>query len=394
MMALRSRFAPIDFKTRFPALDGIRALAVTMVFVHHYASGTQAHEGIVLRVIHAIDQRLWSGVDLFFVLSGFLITGILYDTREDSKFFRRFYVRRSVRIFPVFYLVAAILLLLTPIFHYQWQWGHLTYFVYIGNYFSYPVVVSTIDPKASVFIGHFWSLSVEEQFYLLWPIVIWLVRDRLWLLWISFVGSVLVLAARYLWCLHVLHPGARIFSGLPFRMDSLLLGGALALLLRGPRAENWRNACKWIFLVSLTASIVIFANSPNSIYEGTLWMTLGLTATAATSVGLIGMVLVKESRLVRVFSLRPLRMVGKYSYGFYILHMLWSPAWSALPSKLAPTLHSHALAGIVSLTANYAVTLLAAKLSYDLYETKFLKLKRGFEYDSELRDHEHAFIIS
>jgi len=115
-----SEFRPIDFKTRFPALDGIRGLAVGMVFINHFGGG--AHGGPILRAVNQVRERGWAGVDLFFVLSGFLITGILFDTRTDSKFFRRFFARRSLRIFPVFYLVVAVLLLLTPLFQYQWRW--------------------------------------------------------------------------------------------------------------------------------------------------------------------------------------------------------------------------------------------------------------------------------
>jgi peptidoglycan/LPS O-acetylase OafA/YrhL len=314
----------------------------------------------------------------------------LYDTRTDSKFFRRFFARRSVRIFPVFYLVFSILLLLTPIFQYQWHWRHFTYLFYLGGYFSPGQVISLNHGTATAFIGHFWSLCLEEQFYLLWPAVIWLVRDRVRLLWVAFGGSVLALVFRYLWCLHQPQPGALFIRSLPFRMDSLLLGGALALLLRGPRAETWQNACRWLFLFSLAATIAIFAHS-RSATEGTLLLTLGLTAIAATSVGLIGMTLVPGTGIFRIFCLKSLRAVGKYSYGFYIFHVLWLPAWNALAARLTFTFHSHMLANIVSLVANYSVTLLAAKLSYDYFEVKFLKLKRGFEYDSELKQDKHPF---
>src|SRR4051794_20681335 len=180
MQASSSPFHPIDFKTRLPALDGFRALAVTLVFIHHLGGGS--HGGAVLRAINEFRKRGWMGVDLFFVLSGFLITGILFDTRNDSHFFSRFYARRSLRILPLFYLVAAVLLALTPIFNYQWHWLQLTFLAYIGNLFgnydfSLYEVLSSSHPNAKIFLGHIWSLCVEEQFYLLWPFVVWLVRD-------------------------------------------------------------------------------------------------------------------------------------------------------------------------------------------------------------------------
>jgi peptidoglycan/LPS O-acetylase OafA/YrhL len=109
-------FQPIDFKTRFPALDGVRALAVSMVFALHFGAGS--HGGL-LKLVKAISLRGGMGVDLFFVLSGFLITGILYDTQSDSHYFARFFGRRSIRIFPVFYAALGVLLFLTPFFKYQ-----------------------------------------------------------------------------------------------------------------------------------------------------------------------------------------------------------------------------------------------------------------------------------
>ena len=136
----------------------------------------------------ALRERGGFGVDLFFVLSGFLITGILFDTRNDSQFFKRFFARRCLRIFPVFYLVVAILLALTPVLHYQWRAGHLLFLVYLGNFlanhdFSYYAVFSPNHKIFTANIAHFWSLCVEEQFYLLWPIAVWAIRDRIKLIW-------------------------------------------------------------------------------------------------------------------------------------------------------------------------------------------------------------------
>jgi len=195
----RSYFAPINFKDRFPALDGIRALAVTMVFLVHYGGGS--HGGKILQYANLVRGYLWVGVDLFFVLSGFLITGILYDTRNDSKFFRRFFARRSLRIFPIFYMTAAVLLALTPFLSYQWRAGHLLFLIYMGNYlanynFAYYEVTSRNHPLFTAFLGHLWTLCVEEQFYLLWPIVVWLVRDRVMLIWTAAALSALALVLR------------------------------------------------------------------------------------------------------------------------------------------------------------------------------------------------------
>ncbi len=389
-----SRFPPLDFKVRLPALDGLRAFAVLLVFADHFGGGS--HGGRVLTILNQIRQRGWVGVDLFFVLSGFLITGILFDTQNDSHFFRRFFARRSVRILPVFYLVAVVLLLLTPVFHYAWRSQQLSFLLYMGDLWanadpSLYEVPSRNHPAATVIIGHLWSLCVEEQFYLLWPLIVWRVRNRVRLLQTALAISALALVLRIaivLW----LDPALAerwIVRTLPFRMDSLLLGGVLALLLRGPRAESWQRGSRWILLGSLALLGSLLSLSPA--YDSPWLLTIGFTLTAAASAGLIGMTLRPLSPAYRLFHLRPLRVLGRYSYGFYIFHMLYGSAWIRFLVYISGRVHSLAAGGVIALSTNLATTFLVSMLSYQLFERRFLTLKRHFEYDSELRTHTHAF---
>jgi peptidoglycan/LPS O-acetylase OafA/YrhL len=387
-------FPAIDFKDRFPALDGLRALAITLVFLEHFGGGS--HGATILRLINQIRLRGWIGVDLFFVLSGFLITGILYDTRHDSHYFKRFFLRRSLRIFPIFYLVVLLLLVLTPFLHYHLRAGHLLFLVYLGNFlgnydFSYYNFLSPTHQSMTFNIGHFWSLCVEEQFYMLWPVVVWLVRDRVKLIRAA-IGIAIAAALLRALFLHCAGPeiGERwIVRTLPFRMDSLVIGGILALVLRGPHADWWQRLCRPVFLVSggLVLAMFIFADG-----YGSYWFpTFGFTLTALASAGLIGMALRAGSPAFRIFYQRPLRILGKYSYGFYVYHDIFGWAWIQVLIVLMKHLHSMALAGIVALGANFLVTFLVAKFSYDLFESKFLRLKKNFEYDSEQAEHRHAF---
>jgi peptidoglycan/LPS O-acetylase OafA/YrhL len=390
-------FTPIDFKMRFPALDGIRALAVTMVFALHYGGG--AHGGPLLNIINQLRLRGWIGVDLFFALSGFLITGILYDTRFDSHFFKRFFGRRSVRIFPVFYLVFSILLLLTPVFRYHWRIGHLPFLVYMGNMAmgvdpSLETIRSANHPDADAHLIHLWSLCVEEQFYFLWPMVVWLVRDRVRLIRIAAVLSTLALVFRIAMVLYV---SPVYFEGwmvhqLPFRMDSLLIGAILALLLRGEDAYRWQRRCRVIFPLTSAATIVLCIASPDL---GSPWLfTIGFSMIAVASSALVGITLCPGTLIFRLFHLRPLRALGKYSYGFYVYHVIWAGFWGYLIAILTVLLKSSVLANGIIDVFSFAFTFMVARLSYNFVEIRFLRFKERFEYDSEIADHKIARTVA
>ena len=387
-------FAPIDFKSRFPALDGIRALAIIMVFALHYGGGT--HGGPILNSVNQLRLRGWIGVDLFFTLSGFLITGILYDTRTDSQYFKRFFARRSVRIFPIFYLVFTVFLVLTPFFQYQWRGGHVLFLIYMGNFSlaadpSLEFIRSAKYSAATAHLVHFWSLCVEEQFYLIWPMVVWLAGDRIRIIRIASALSLLSLVLRVI-MVEVVHPSnleGWMVHQLPFRMDSLLLGALLALLLRGPNADRWQRRCRTIFLTTSLAFIALSVALPS--LTAPWLMTAGFSLLALASAGLIGVTLRPDSPAFRLFNLRPLRILGKYSYGFYVYHVLWAGAWAALVSFLTTRLHSSVVANAISDVHNFVSAFLVAKLSYDLFEVRFLRFKKYFEYDSEVREHQTNF---
>ncbi len=387
-------FGPIDFKTRFPALDGIRALAVTMVFLSHYGGG--AHGGLLLRLFNAARLRGTAGVDIFFVLSGFLITGILFDTRHDSHYFKRFFARRAVRIFPVYYLLFLILALLTPIFHYVWQPQHALFLLYLGNIAANwnPTLYglpSAAHPAASAGLAHLHTLCVEEQFYLLWPFIVFFVKNRVRLIWTcAFICSAclaLRILALHLWGLEsAVYALGRL---LPFRIDALCFGALLALLLRGPSADAIQRSMKWLFLAAVVPYLLIQVFSSDLFSPAAI--TFGWTFLGLASMGLIGMTLRTGSPLFRLFHLKPLRFIGKYSYGFYLWHAVWVGAWIKTLIFFTAKTHSLAIAGLITLPLNFACTLLVSKLSYDLFEVRFLKLKRRFEYDSELATHRTAF---
>lgn len=376
----------------YPALDGFRALAFLMVFLQHYL---QAPWG-------------WAGVDLFFVLSGFLITGILFDTRNDRHRVRNFYVRRTLRIFPLYYGVLLGILVLMPMVHWQLTWKWLVWPAYIGNFarFFHPYAandalqqLADFQPTAAVprhlklFLGHFWSLCVEEQFYLFWPWLVFWIRDRRRLVWLCALSLPICLGLRLLaqhslpaWMLQ----NEVLYRVTPFRLDALLLGGLLALLLRGPHKEALLGMARRSLPLITVAVLLILLARPGTppwqqpyIYPG--WrFTWGLSVIDLFSGLLILVALQADTWIYRMFSNRLLRWVGRISYGAYVLHDIPHPIYAFAGAKLvahfarrfSPGTSALATASsIVTACIALAGTLVLAWISYRWYESSFLNLK-------------------
>src|SRR5262249_33425960 len=204
------------------AFDGLRGIAILLVLLRHVGEDLPGR-----RLGGLVDAALnagWLGVDVFFVLSGFLITGILLDARGDEAqptpgYFRRFYARRALRIFPIYYLFLVIT---RP----SGMWWYV-------SYASNVLIARHGWPDGLLETGHPWSLAVEEQFYLVWPAIIaWTPRRWLAGLCVAVIGA--AIAMRVL----LIHQGAALAAYVltPARADTLAIGATLAIALRsGPR---------------------------------------------------------------------------------------------------------------------------------------------------------------
>ncbi|HZU30196.1 MAG TPA: acyltransferase [Candidatus Angelobacter sp.] len=377
----------------YPALDGVRALAFLMVFGEHYL-------GIPWG---------WAGVDVFFVLSGFLITGILFDTRNDTHRVRNFYVRRTLRIFPLYYGTLLVILLLKPFVHWQINWHWLVWPAYLGNFARFIQPYSLYDPiqmladfqptglvgphTVKLYLGHFWSLCVEEQFYLFWPWIVFWLRDRKQLLRLCIAMFPLCLGLRLLgehvfpdWMLN----NEILYRLTPFRLDALLLGGFFALVIRGQEKEQCLRLVRKLFpvAVAIVALWMIFRPHVHiwqRPYVYPDWkFTWGLSAIDLLSAMLILMTLQPGNFLYRLFNLRPLRWMGRISYGAYVLHDIPHLLYFSFSNKVAhyvyagSRLSDHAIVQRAeALTAVIALggTLFLAWLSFRWFESPFLNLK-------------------
>ncbi|WP_263410319.1 acyltransferase family protein [Terriglobus tenax] len=379
-------------KTRSPyyvALDGLRAIAVILVFFQHYGAGRNYLFGWG-----------WTGVDIFFVLSGFLITGILFDSRHKEHRYRNFYIRRTLRIFPLYYLIWCAVLLLTPLVHCQWNWRWALWPSYLGNYARFLFLHTPGDPyrfdklafgpsanawlgyNAHLYIGHFWSLCVEEQFYLIWPFVVFRIRRRETLMKVCL--AVLLLSPIFRSLLTWLLPPDLLqmeilYRGLLTRLDALLLGGLIALALRGKEknlVDRVRRPLLFLSAGLITGLSWVAVKVMGKPYNGsaTDWVSIfGYSFIDLLAAGLILECIHSGSLLGKVLSWKPLRALGIISYGFYIYHDLLHDFFADFAHRLFPS-YSYSMTMLTAFTG----TLCIATISYLGFERPLLKLKDRF----------------
>ena len=320
------------------------------------------------------------GVDLFFVLSGFLITGILLDTRRTKGYFRNFFARRILRIFPLYYGVFLLLFLATPFLHLQWHRGHLLFLVYLGNVaYMMNTSLATVVPDVSLL--HFWSLAVEEQFYLIWPCIIFFVACRRRLAWICVGLSVLALAIRIslLATLPAWYAYEWSYALLPTHMDGLLYGALAALWVRSRSAESIQPIARRMSLAAGVALAgIIFIGGFN--FHSRSMTIAGYPILAALFASVLLQALVPHSWAFRLGNVRILRFFGKYSYGLYVYHALFFPGLGRFMPVLQRECHSIILGGLLYVSLVFVGSVVAAVASYQLYEKHWLALKRYFEY--------------
>mgnify|MGYP001291565445 CR=1 FL=1 len=373
-----------------PSLDGLRGLAILLVLVH-MLNQLEGQHGFIAACFGLVAVLGWTGVQLFFVLSGFLITGILLDSREAENYYSSFYARRTLRIFPLYFAVLGIAFLLLPalgtvpdsIAHDQaqqiWLW------TYTENW-------ATAFGHGSKAFPHFWSLAVEEQFYLIWPFLLHRQTAKKCLT-LCIVLAVVSLLSRVL-LIALDTPDISIYVNSFCRMDALVLGGAAAAAFRIPalNARLLATRDKWL-LWALLAAAVGFLLTRGFDHHSWFGATAGYTivslvfvmflisAVAAETGAMAGSSTESPAFHNRMWLLllrsRVLRTFGKYSYGIYIFHkplndFVGKPALKALGLPVAEFL----LLNLGYIFVMSSMTFALAYLSYHCFEKHFLAMKR------------------
>jgi peptidoglycan/LPS O-acetylase OafA/YrhL len=264
--------------------------------------------------------------------------------------------------------------------------GFFIWFIYLGNYAELLFPGRNLQTVGPMLVGHFWTLCIEEQFYILWPAVVFLVRDRKILIRICAVVVCLALLARgiLVWAAPSYVLGNDLlFRGTPFRCDSLLMGAACALVARGPRNERLvRLSCRVLPLCALAFLICISINylAGVRIEAGRQpWLlSAGLSIIDAGCAALIVACTNPASALSRLLSNRRIRSFGRYTYGFYVFHAIPLGSFRALTRRLTTMGLAAPMATTLTLLMAFVLTSVAAFLSYRFFESPLLRLKERF----------------
>ncbi|TXB63805.1 acyltransferase family protein [Phaeodactylibacter luteus] len=351
--------------TYYKNLDGVRAIAALMVMVFHFFQGIEPSTKVLSYMAKAAIFGQ-TGVTLFFVLSGFLITRILMATKETKGYFKNFYARRTLRIFPLYYLFLLLYYFVAPLIlqtkgtDFSQQ---IYYYTYLQNF------AITFDWNA-VGPTHFWSLAVEEHFYLFWPLVVFFVsKKNLW----KIIAGIVIMA--FLLRLFMLDLGYGVFYFTFTRFDALAIGALLALIeerygFRETHAKKYTVLAVGLFLPT-TIMWTIFSGSGNDTIQVIKFLFL-----ATIYFSFIGLLLSLKSDHItnKVLKGKFFAYTGKISYGLYVYHPL---AYS-----ICDRFFRFEHLGIDFLT-KVALAYSISAISFHFFESKFLKMKKYFNYQKQ-----------
>lgn len=315
---------------RRPELDGVRAIAVSLVIAGHAMGTLASAEGNGLLALVLGNAAL--GVQMFFVLSGFLITSLLLNEREATGTLRfgSFYQRRLRRIMPVFLAYVLAIVLLQGVGLLQIDASH--YWAALTQTWNYQVLWKSGDVggSGSWYFGHYWSLALEEQFYLVWPLVVWALTRRSQIR--LAVGVVVLMPVlRLLW--YAVFPGHRGNLGMFFHTaaDSMVWGSILALFLREWPEKVQRIAHSNMLLLLVAVLVVFVQPMMANLWHGAWTLPIGMTLNAGGCALLLAGLLFRPS-WQQWLNWRPLVFLGTISYSVYIWQQLFlAPGWAQGP---------------------------------------------------------------
>ena len=369
-----------------PALDGLRGLAVLLVVLHHATMSTPPDATGIGKLFFEVMHGGWMGVDIFFVLSGFLITGILYEAKESKHYYRNFYGRRVLRIFPIYYLLLAAVIVAElvkqpgePPLRGAQAW----YWLYLQNFKM--AQWGDFGPSGTIPSGLMvtWSLAIEEQFYLLWPTVVFFFSRRA-LIRVCMGVTVAVFALRPL-LLELGVAPITLYQIPPTRLDGLMIGALIALLSRSEGgAARLAALSKPMLIAGILLCIGVFIAAGGPHWNAPLVIIFGYALIALASGGLllVAMEAPVGSATHRIFAGPALSFLGKYSYAMYLFHThaigILKKLFGLGRNEIPIILDSRVLSQLLFYIPALGVSILVSLASWHLVEKHCLRLKRHF----------------
>jgi peptidoglycan/LPS O-acetylase OafA/YrhL len=357
-----------------PALDGLRGLAVILVFVFHYGGGT--HSSVrAMQLFGFFNRGNWAGVTLFFILSGFLITGILWDSYSDPHWFRNFYMRRTLRIFPLYFAAIAFVLVAA---RFEGTFIPALKMIWVPLLFlqNIPPLVGNINNLPSPFpLYHFWSLAVEEQFYLIWPFLLVLQKTReraKFLCLVTFLTSCLFRIIVWRFLVDPTDYAEFLLS----RAGELAAGGWLAIAYRGPEWKRIERFAPFVATIGLAGFLSVGVLSRSFEVNGLLMADVGLPCITLFFAALI-VTAIRPGLVQSLATAAWLRWIGGISYGIYVFHVLFLKIFEEITRPLARG-HGLMAHNAISFCVAAAGSIGLAWLSFHLYENPILRLKSRF----------------
>lgn len=358
-------------------LDGLRGAAVSYVILYHFFPKTTSlsNDSFIYKIWDTFWMMGWSGVDLFFVLSGFLITGILYKSKTKEGYFKNFYIRRFFRIFPAYYALIILAII---------YFGHEEispyYWLYLSNFDV------ELGIPFNMFLCVAWSLSIEEQYYLIYPTLVYFLKPKQWLaLLVSLI--ILSISIRFLGHYFEFFVPRQMYHNTLAHFDGIALGGAIRIMLMN--YEYYKKVIQTYvkltpILLILAIGIAYYSGSEllsiaangNAAKEGLLvsfYPTMylyGYFVNALLFGGIILWCIFKGGFVLKVFSNKALRNIGKYSYAMYLFQYPAIVIFGYINSRMEIKVNHFLMAPIM-----FILIYLIARLSWICLESPMNKIK-------------------
>lgn len=337
-----------------PQFDYLRGVAVLLVMLFHASHDVQSFP------MASYTAFGWAGVDLFFVLSGFLITGILLDTRDRTRYFTNFYARRVLRIWPLYFALLGVMFLAVRLLVPRWGESAMqnakpawAFVLFLQNL--------VIGPRLTGPLGPTWSLAIEEQFYFVWPLLIYIVSRKA----MQRIAAAIVICSPLLRLgLGIGHAHISLYYNTLTRLDGLAVGSFLAIWLRDAEAGTVKRWALAVLPISLACAVFLTKS----------WIDYSMIAIASGAIVSLSFFFTFKNRFVLY--------TGRISYGLYLIHM------AAFGVATKPELRryyprSPVLNDVTYLIVGAVLTYAIASLSWFLFESQILRAKRWFSSPHE-----------